>query len=76
MEQRKHWWNGRWGRLARRDVFLRVDADRWYVEQRAGGAEGVSHLHECDTEEQAYEVVRALLAGSDDWREVSVPPRR
>ena len=53
MEQRKHWWNGKWGRLARRDVFLRVDADRWHVEQRAGGAEGVSQFYEYDSADEA-----------------------
>lgn len=65
MEQRKHWWNGRWGRLARRDVFLRVDADRWHVEQRAGGAEGVSRFYEYDSCDEADETVRALLDGPD-----------
>lgn len=71
MEQRKHWWNGKWGRLARRDVFLRVDADRWHVEQRAGGSEGVSRFYEYGTAEEAEETVRALLQGTDTWRELS-----
>ncbi|GIJ79467.1 hypothetical protein SAMN05443287_106321 [Micromonospora phaseoli] len=74
MEQRKHWWNGKWGRLARRDVFLRADADRWYVEQRAGGAEGVSRFYEYDTVDDAEETVRALLQGTDTWRELSPRP--
>jgi hypothetical protein len=71
MEHRKHWWNGRWGRLARKDVLLRTDGDQWLVEQRAGGAEGVSRFFEFDSEEAAYDAVRALLAGSEDWRELS-----
>jgi hypothetical protein len=50
---------------------LRADADQWFVEQRAGGAEGVSRIFEFDSEEAAYDAVRALLAGSDDWRELS-----
>ncbi|GIJ29972.1 hypothetical protein Vqi01_51340 [Micromonospora qiuiae] len=74
MEQRKHWWNGKWGRLARRDVFLRVDADRWYVEQRAGGAEGASRFYEHDTLDEAEETVRALLQGPHPWRELSPHP--
>ncbi|WP_432049562.1 hypothetical protein [Verrucosispora sp. NA02020] len=74
MEQRKHWWNGKWGRLARRDVFLRADADRWYVEQRAGGAEGASRFYEYDTVDDAEETVRALLQGPDTWRELSPRP--
>lgn len=71
MEQRKHWWNGSWGRLARRDVFLRTDADRWFVEARSGGAEGASRFTEYATEETAYDAVRHLLAGPGEWREVS-----
>lgn len=60
--------------MARRDVFLRVDADRWYVEQRAGGAEGVSRFYEYDSMEEAEETVRALLAQGDGWRELSPRP--
>lgn len=71
MEQRKHWWNGSWGRLARRDVFLRTDADRWFVEARSGGAEGASRFTEYATEETAYDAVRHLLTGPGEWREVS-----
>ncbi|MEQ4304787.1 hypothetical protein ABNF97_25975 [Plantactinospora sp. B6F1] len=74
MEQRKHWWNGKWGRLARRDVYLRADADQWHVEQRAGGAEGISRFYEFDSEDAAYDVVRTLLAGPDSWRELSARP--
>lgn len=74
MEQRRHWWNGKWGRLARRDVYLRADADRWHVEQRAGGAEGVSRYYEYDDEDTALERVRALLAGTDGWRELTPRP--
>ncbi|GAA4692087.1 hypothetical protein [Phytohabitans rumicis] len=68
MEQRKHWWNGKWGRIARKDVFLRNDADQWYVEQRAGGAEGISRFYEYDSEDEAYDAIRALLDGPDEWR--------
>jgi hypothetical protein len=75
MEQRKHWWNGKWGRAARRDVYLRTNGDAWHVEQRAGGAEGVSHFYEYETEEDAYDRVRALLVGPFEWRELSRPPQ-
>jgi hypothetical protein len=74
VEQRKHWWNGKWGRLARRDVFLRIDGDEWHIEQRAGGAEGVSRFYRFDSEEVAYDAVRSLLTGPDEWRELSPRP--
>jgi hypothetical protein len=35
-----HWWNGKWGGLARCDVYLRMDGSRYTVEARAGGADG------------------------------------
>ncbi|MEV0731966.1 hypothetical protein [Polymorphospora sp. NPDC050346] len=74
MEQRKHWWNGKWGRLARRDVYLRADGDRWHVEQRAGGADGVPRFYEFDSEDDALDAVRALLDGPGTWRELSARP--
>ena len=54
--------------------YLRADADRWHVEQRAGGAEGVSRYYEFGDEDEAYDRVRALLAGSDGWRELTPRP--
>lgn len=71
MEQRKHWWNGSWGRLVRKDVYLRTDGDQWFVEQRAGGAEGTSRFFEFGSEDDAYDVIHALLVGPDEWRELS-----
>jgi hypothetical protein len=33
----EHWWNGVWGRMARRDVWLRSDVNGWTVEICMGG---------------------------------------
>lgn len=71
MERRKHWWNGVWGKLSRRDVFLYRDGDRWLVEARRGGAEGGSRWFEQDQENAALEDVRRLLVGPGEWRELS-----
>src|SRR5258706_11638736 len=35
-----HWFNGVWGRLARRDVYIRTDGTGFELELRAGGAGG------------------------------------
>jgi hypothetical protein len=70
MEKRNHYWNGRWGRLARVDVMLYEDAGRWTVEERVGGIEGRSRLLEFDREDDAFNRLRDLLAGADDWREL------
>ena len=71
MERRKHWWNGTWGRLARRDIYLYNDGDRWLIEVREGGAEGRSKWFEYDDEEVALNDVRLLLVGPGRWRELS-----
>jgi len=73
MEQRRHWWNARWGRIARRDVYLRVDGDRWFVEARDGGPDGSSRWWELGDEDRALDVVRGLLACTGDWRDITTP---
>jgi hypothetical protein len=71
MEQRKHFWNGRWGRLARRDLYLREDAGIWVIEDREGGADGRGRYYEHHDEDAALDHVRDLLAMGDGWRELS-----
>jgi len=70
MEKRKHYWNGRWGRLARVDVLLFEDGERWVVEHRIGGVEGRSTMIEFEGSDAALDRVRDLLADSDGWREI------
>ena len=70
MDKRKHYWNGRWGNLARHDVLLYEDGGQWMVEERIGGVEGRSRWGEYDHEEAALDRVRDLLAGGDEWREL------
>ena len=70
MDKRKHYWNGRWGRLARHDLFVYEDAGRWRVEHRTGGVEGRSQWDEFDDEDAALDRLRDLLAVSNDWREL------
>jgi hypothetical protein len=69
----KHWWNGNWGRLARRDVYLRADADRrWVVEARTGGAEGRSRWQVVKDERAALALAQRWLdLGGSCWRDVS-----
>jgi hypothetical protein len=72
--RRRHWWNGKWGRLARRDVFLNVDDETglWWVEAREGGAEGKIHRQEYDCEPDAMRYIGRLTAETviDKWREM------
>jgi hypothetical protein len=63
------WWNGRFGRLARRDVRLSEAGGRWTVEVFEGGVEGRSASWEYDMEEAARaQVERCLETGGDGWR--------
>ena len=72
MERRKHYWNGRWGRLARMDILVFEDAGTWVVEARDGGADGKSRWFELPDEDHALDCVRDLitLTKMDGWREL------
>lgn len=72
MERRKFWWNGRWGRTARRDLIVHVDGGQWWVEARAGGVEGRVRWIECVSEDAALDLVRDLMTDSDGWCELPV----
>ncbi|MGV9764921.1 hypothetical protein [Micromonospora tulbaghiae] len=67
----RRWWNGSWGRLARRDVWL-VRQTRWKVVARAGDSETGKVLRwEFETEQEATGMVDRLLRAdtAGQWRE-------
>jgi hypothetical protein len=70
----RHWWNGRWGRIARCDVYLRAEGDRYAVEAREGGADGTTRTWYPPTEEDALQLVDDLLSDQDGWRELTARP--
>lgn len=74
MERRKHYWNSRWGRLTRMDIFVSEDAGTWWVEAREGDADGMSRWFELPNEDLALNCVRDLITASnmDGWRELPV----
>jgi hypothetical protein len=74
MERRKHFWNGRMGRLVRLDVFVYEDAGTWWIETRRGGSEGTSKWYERASEDQALDCTRDAITASqmDGWRELPV----
>ncbi len=69
----KHWWNGKFGRIARRDVFVWTDGHhRWEVEARRGGANGPSRRQAVHGEREALELAQRWRdMGGDNWRDVS-----
>jgi hypothetical protein len=72
VERRKHYWNGKWGRLARRDILVFEDAGTWLVEAREGGADGKTRWFELPDEDTALDCVRDLITQSkmEGWREL------
>ena len=71
MERRRHYWNAKWGRIARRDILIFEDAGRWLVEAREGGEDGASRWFDVGDENGAFDLVRSLMSDSTDWRELS-----
>jgi hypothetical protein len=74
-------WNGKRGRVARRDVYVWTDDyRRSAVEARSGGAEGRSRRQECRSERDALALAERWRAlGGGNWKDVSSihqpPPR-
>jgi hypothetical protein len=78
MEQRRaHWWNGKWGRIARRDLYVNED-DRsgvWFVIARDGGADGQERRWTFYCEQDAIALAERLMEDPDpidDWRRLPI----
>jgi hypothetical protein len=54
-----------------RTWFVRVDGNAWLVELRKGGADGRSRFIDADSEDNALDIARDLMIGTDGWRELS-----
>ncbi|GGK10923.1 hypothetical protein GCM10010123_46060 [Pilimelia anulata] len=66
-----HWWNGRFEHAARRDVFVRRDADAFTVELRSGGPRGTTTSTTHPTAWAAVTAARAHLVPLADWSDVT-----
>ena len=70
MELLGHWWNRRWGRLARRDIWLKSDI-AWRVEARQGDGDSKIWSHEYATEADARAAINEMIdrtGGPGEWR--------
>ena len=74
------WWNGKYGRTARRDVWLyRASRDGFVVHARHGGSEGELRRWPAMREYEARNLVDRLKeSAGGDWRDLSrlYPPGR
>jgi hypothetical protein len=62
------WWNGKWGRLARRDVEIHHVPESWTVEAREGGPEGKSQRWRAASQDQAQQIADQLMRSDERWR--------
>ena len=70
----ERWWNKRWGRLARRDIWLERDGDQYRVRAREGGSDGSENAWEYACEPDARAMVRQLIdsgGGIEQWNDLT-----
>jgi len=69
------WWNGSFGRLAQRRIWLYTDGKVWRVQARHGDADARVWERDYTSEPDARAVIDAMLArtaATNDWHEL--PP--
>jgi hypothetical protein len=73
------WWNGCWGRMVRRDIWL-IREVRWQVRARQGDSDTGREMSwdYAEDETAARAMVERLLQadGPGDWRELPTDNRR
>jgi hypothetical protein len=73
VELRGRWWNGRWGRLARRDIWLKLDVT-WRVEARKGDGDAGVWSRDYSSEEDARAAIAAMMkrtGGPEEWQDLT-----
>jgi hypothetical protein len=72
------WWNGKWGRLVRRDIWL-TEESVWHVRAREGDGETGRELHwRYTSEAEARAMVERLMGVEQvaDWRDLTDVTKR
>jgi hypothetical protein len=66
------WWNGQYGRLARRDIWLTSDGRTWHVRARQGDNDGREIHYDFDREYEAAAMVdRLRKAVPGRWKDIT-----
>ncbi|MFE2613335.1 hypothetical protein ACFXA2_06955 [Micromonospora chalcea] len=72
VEVRGRWWNGSWGRMARRDIWLVSDGELWRVRGRLGGDGGQEVSYDFTDEASACAMVeRMMKTSAGTWRDLT-----
>ncbi|MFG2042158.1 hypothetical protein [Dactylosporangium sp. NPDC048998] len=67
----RHWWNNAWGRLNRRDVFIRTDGETFELELRLGGADSRPPWRRFPTLDVALEEAANRMAADQRWSDIT-----
>jgi hypothetical protein len=74
----ERWWNGQWGKMGRRDIWVWRDGETWRVRgrQRGEGGPEVNYMYTgLLAEPQARRMAQALReappANKDRWRDIT-----
>jgi hypothetical protein len=71
MQLIRRWWNGSFGRLARRDLWLETGTI-WRVRARHGDGDSPTKTWTYDSHDQAEAMIRRLIdAQPGDWRDIT-----
>lgn len=66
------WWNGIFGRLARRDMWLYTNGYVWRVDARQGDGDAKVWSKQLTSEQEARELAAAMMERSgDQWRDIT-----
>ena len=68
------WWNGSFGRLTRRDIWLRTDGRTWRVEARGGDGDSPVWRRDHPDEASARAEIAAMMSrtgGPEAWRDLT-----
>jgi len=71
MELVRRLWNGRWGRLARADIWVKHD-ETWIVEWRKGDGDAPVRARRFATRDLALAWAdRLMRSGGDGWKDIT-----
>ncbi|WP_123809803.1 hypothetical protein [Micromonospora globispora] len=77
MKVRGRWWNGAWGRMARRDIWLVFNGRLWRVRGRLGGDGGQEVSYDFPDEASARSMVdRMMKTSAGTWRDLTEAVRQ
>jgi hypothetical protein len=72
-----HWWNGSWGSMTRRDVWLEtLDHGRFLIRWHGGAWRDRDGRYTTSSPAAAEAAIRALLVADQSWKEIAAATRR